>query len=185
MPRGSAPRRSPRAARHSVTTCSARRSDAVTVPRFEIALVRVAATARPTTSGTWVPPGPSKCAAPSARAGKWARTEATSYGIPASSPIPPQPGWGGGSADGMPGRSPGSGHRAALGEACGALDADRRALVELLQGARAGIRAAAPQARDDLVEHVLDARTRRVDVHACRADALLEHRLASPVVCRV
>ena len=36
MPRGSAPRRSPRATRHSVTTCSARRSDAVTVPRFEI-----------------------------------------------------------------------------------------------------------------------------------------------------
>ena len=46
MPRGSAPSRSARAARQSVTTCSARRSDGVTLPRFEIALVRVSATAR-------------------------------------------------------------------------------------------------------------------------------------------
>ena len=46
MPRGSAPSRSASAARHSVTTCSARRSDGVTVPRLEMALVRVSATAR-------------------------------------------------------------------------------------------------------------------------------------------
>ena len=66
------------AARASCTTCSARRSARVTVPRLAIAAVSVAATAAPTTSGTWEPPGPSKCAAPSTRDGKRARSAATS-----------------------------------------------------------------------------------------------------------
>ena len=51
------------------TTASARCSATVTVPRLAIAAVRVSATACATTSGVWVPPGPSKWAAPSSRAG--------------------------------------------------------------------------------------------------------------------
>ncbi len=78
MPRGCAPRRSAIAVRKSTTHDSARRSAAVTVPRLAMAAVRVAVTAAATTSGTCEPPGPSKWAAPCARAGKWARTALTS-----------------------------------------------------------------------------------------------------------
>ena len=54
------------------------RSAGVTVPRFEMAAVRVSTTAVATVSGTWDPPGPSKCAAPSRRAGKCHRIRSTS-----------------------------------------------------------------------------------------------------------
>ena len=81
--------------------------------------------------------------------------------------------------------SPGGVQRASLGEAGGALQADGGPLVELLEGPGPGVRAAAAQAGDDLVEHVLDARAGRVDVHPSRADALLEHRLAGALVGRV
>ena len=78
-PPGSVPSRSPSAARQSCTTCSARRAAAVTVPRFEIDDPRVDATACATSRGTCEPPGPSKCAVPSASAGKLDRTFSTSY----------------------------------------------------------------------------------------------------------
>src|SRR6478735_1259054 len=80
-PPGSTASRSPIAARASTTTRSARRSAAVTVPRFEMAEVSVSTTAVATVSGTWDPPGPSKCAAPSCSAGKCQRIRSTSYAV--------------------------------------------------------------------------------------------------------
>src|SRR6478672_12174533 len=81
--------------------------------------------------------------------------------------------------------SPGGVQGASLGEARRALEPDDRSRVELLERARAGIRAAAPQPGDDLVDDVLDRGAQRVDVHSCGADALLEERLAGAVVRRV
>ena len=78
IPPGSRPSRSPMAARASTTQDSARRSAAVTKPRLATAAVSIPATAAATVSGDCVPPGPSKCAAPSSSAGKWARTASTS-----------------------------------------------------------------------------------------------------------
>ena len=78
IPRGSTPSRSPMAARAASTTASAARSAAVTEPRFASGDSRVPATAAATVSGTCDPPGPSKCAAPAAKAGKWARIARTS-----------------------------------------------------------------------------------------------------------
>ncbi len=78
MPPGSAPSRSATAERAASTVSSASRSAAVTRPRLAIEEVSVSATARATGSGTWVPPGPSKCAVPDRRAGNCARTAATS-----------------------------------------------------------------------------------------------------------
>ena len=78
MPSGTTPNRSPIAARASWTIRSARRSAGVTAPRLATADVNVVATASATTSGVWVPPGPSKWAAPSRSAGKCERTAATS-----------------------------------------------------------------------------------------------------------
>ena len=77
-PRGCAPSRSAIAARASTTMVSARCSAAVTVPRLATAARIVAATASATGAATWEPPGPSKCAAPSASEGKAARTLETS-----------------------------------------------------------------------------------------------------------
>jgi len=59
-PPGAQPSRSAIADRAAWTTASARRSDAVTPPRLEIPLDRVAATASATRAGTCDPPGPSK-----------------------------------------------------------------------------------------------------------------------------
>ncbi len=77
-PPGSPPVRSAIACRAATTTASARRSAAVTEPRLAIGAVIVAATAWATASGVCDPPGPSKWAAPPARAGNWARSAATS-----------------------------------------------------------------------------------------------------------
>src|SRR6478609_1032100 len=81
--------------------------------------------------------------------------------------------------------SPGGVERAPLGEAGRALEPDDRPLVELLERARTGIRAAAAEPGDDLVDDVLDGGTRGVDVHPRRADALLEEGLAGAVVVGV
>ncbi len=78
MPPGSAPRRSPIAARAPSTIASAVRSAAVIVPRLASGEVIVAATASATTAGTCEPPGPSKCAYPAFSDGKCSRTAATS-----------------------------------------------------------------------------------------------------------
>src|SRR4051794_12272375 len=82
-------------------------------------------------------------------------------------------------------RSPGGRDGPALVEARGRLDADDRALVQLVDAARARVRAGAAHTGDDLVDQVLDAGTLRVQVHLGRGDALLEHRLAGPVEFRV
>src|SRR5438128_1278707 len=77
-PAGSAFSRSEAARLAALTISSARRSARVIRPRLATAEVMVDDTASATTSATRDPPGESKCAAPSARAGKRVRTESTS-----------------------------------------------------------------------------------------------------------
>ena len=77
-PRASTPSRSAIAARAAWTTASAVRSASVTVPRLASGATSVRATASATASGTWDPPGPSKCAKPAFRAGNRSRRAATS-----------------------------------------------------------------------------------------------------------
>lgn len=67
------------ASRAATTMASARRSAGVTSPRFATADSIASRTAAATARGVWLPPGPSKWAAPSERAGNWARKAATSY----------------------------------------------------------------------------------------------------------
>src|SRR4051794_19965484 len=81
MPSGSAPSRSASADRAPTTAASALRSAAVAEPRFASGESKVSCTALATTSGVWVPPGPSKWAAPPRSDGKCARTVATSYDV--------------------------------------------------------------------------------------------------------
>src|SRR3954466_7585715 len=75
--------------------------------------------------------------------------------------------------------------RLALRVPGGALDADDGLLGELLEGVGARVGAGGADARDDRVDQVLDARTGRVEEHPGRRDALLEQRLAGPVVPRL
>ncbi len=77
-PPAGAPSRSATAARAPRVISSARRSASVTEPRLASPAVIAPATASATCRGTCDPPGPSKCATPRARAGKAARTRATS-----------------------------------------------------------------------------------------------------------
>ena len=78
-PSGTPPSRSATAARAASTTSSALRSAGVSRPRLESGWVIACRIASPTTSGVWVPPGPSKYAVPPARLGKCARSAWTSY----------------------------------------------------------------------------------------------------------
>src|SRR5690606_41258846 len=73
--------------------------------------------------------------------------------------------------------SPARRERAALLVARGRLDADDRALGELGEARGARVGRGAAQARRDLVEQVLDARTLGVEEHAAGADALLVEAL--------
>src|SRR5215211_1308824 len=65
------------------------------------------------------------------------------------------------------------------------LHAHDGALVELGDGAGTGVGAGAAHPGHDLVDDVLDARVLGVDVHARRADALLEELLAGPFEARL
>ncbi len=78
MPRWSAPSRSAIAARALTTIVSAACSPIVIEPRLARGEVMAAATAPATASGTWEPPGPSKCAIPARSEGNRARRAATS-----------------------------------------------------------------------------------------------------------
>ena len=80
-PPGSAPSRSPSAARASTTARSALSWATVRSPRLLSGATSVLRTASPTTSGVCDPPGPSKNASPLSSEGKWARTFATSYSL--------------------------------------------------------------------------------------------------------
>ena len=91
-PSGTPPSRSATAARAASTTSSALRSAGVSRPRLESGWVMACRIASPTTSGVWVPPGPSKYAVPPARLGKCARSAWTSYMI--GDPARPQSTWG-------------------------------------------------------------------------------------------
>src|SRR5262245_50519976 len=65
--------------------------------------------------------------------------------------------------------------RPALVEARLALDAHDRALVQLVDRRRAGVRARRPNPREDRVDQVLDAGLGGVEVEAGGADPFVEH----------
>src|SRR5919197_3294876 len=71
--------------------------------------------------------------------------------------------------------------RAPLVEASGGLDADDRALVQLLDRGRAGVGACRADASGDGVDQVLDAWPVRVEELPAAGYALLEQRLAGPL----
>src|SRR3954462_2993188 len=79
------------------------------------------------------------------------------------------------------GRSPADVQRLALRVARGALHADQRPIVELLQRPRARVGTGAPEPGDDRVQQVLDTGRLRVDIHPRGRDPLLEQRLARTV----
>ena len=80
-PPAGAPSRSASASRAPSTARSAFSWATVRSPRLESGRESVSRTASATTSGVCEPPGPSKNASPLSRAGKWARTFATSYSL--------------------------------------------------------------------------------------------------------